>query len=68
MQDFMELSQKPLLNTGHRFCEMELEHMERFLGLSRHFTAVALVVAIVGVAPHFSRMLQKLFEVLPPVV
>jgi hypothetical protein len=47
----MELPPKSPLNSGHRFCGMKLEHTKRFIGFSRHFTAmltVALLVAIVG--------------------
>jgi hypothetical protein len=47
----MKLPQQIPLNFGNRFCEMELEHTKRFLGLSRHFVAmstVALLVAIAG--------------------
>jgi hypothetical protein len=52
----MELPPKTPLNSGHRFCEMELEHTKRFLGLSRHFTVmstVAFLVVIVGVTSLF---------------
>jgi hypothetical protein len=57
----MEFPPKPPLNTGHSFCEMELEHTERFPGLSGHFFAmstVALRVAIAGVnslTPHATK-------------
>jgi hypothetical protein len=49
---FMKLSAEVPLSNGHRFLVMEVEHTKRFLGLSRHFTAlsvVALLVAIVVV-------------------
>jgi hypothetical protein len=54
---FMELLPKCLLNSGHRFCGMELEHTKHFLRLSHHFTAmstVALLMPIVGVMPLLS--------------
>lgn len=44
-----EFPQKAVLNSGHKFCEMELEHTNLFLMLNHHFTAmptVALQVAI----------------------
>jgi hypothetical protein len=54
----MERPPKNPLNSDHRFCGKKHEHTQRFLGLSRHFTAmstVALLVAIIGVTsflPH----------------
>jgi hypothetical protein len=53
----MELPPKTPLNSGHRFCGMELEHTKLFLRLSRFtaLSAVALLVAIVGITlllPH----------------
>jgi hypothetical protein len=43
---FMDLSWKALLNSGHRFCGLELKHTELFLRLSRHFTATSAVVVL----------------------
>jgi hypothetical protein len=66
----MELLLETSSNSGHGFCGMKHEHTKRFLGLSRHFTAmstVALLVAIVADAallPHGT----NLFEVLLPMV
>jgi hypothetical protein len=60
----MELPQKTPLNSGHRFCGMELEHTNRFLVLSRHFTAmstVVLLVTIVGVMSPFP-LVTKVFS------
>jgi hypothetical protein len=48
----MERPLEAPLNSGLRFCGMELKYTKRFLRLSRHFTAistVALIVAIVVV-------------------
>jgi hypothetical protein len=48
----MELPPKTPLNSGHRFCGMELEPTKHFFGLSRHFAAMsslAPIVVIVGV-------------------
>jgi hypothetical protein len=60
----MELPPKSKLNSGHRFCGMELEHTKRFLSLIHHFTAVstvALLLAVIGLTsflPHATKMLK----------
>jgi hypothetical protein len=36
----MELHPETLFSSCDRFCGLELEHAKRFLGLSRHFTAL----------------------------
>jgi hypothetical protein len=66
MEAFMELPPKTPLNSGHRFCGMELEHTKHFLGLSSYFTVtsrVMLLVAIVGVTsllPHATKTFLKI--------
>jgi hypothetical protein len=60
----MELPPRIPLNCGHRFCEMELEHIKLFLGLSRHFTTMSTIAAPSG--PRWSHIiLQKRFGTSP---
>jgi hypothetical protein len=64
---FMELPPKTALNSGHRFCEIKIEHKKRFIWLSRHFTVmltVALLVAIVGITSLLPQA-TKVFRISP---
>jgi hypothetical protein len=59
-----KLPPKTKLNNGHKFCGMELEHIQFFLALSRHFIVMltaALLFAICW-SYNFSRTLQNKFS------
>jgi hypothetical protein len=66
----MEIPPNTLLNRDYRFCEMELEHTQRFLGLSRHFIAMSAAVLLVATSVLTPLLLYatNMFEVLLPIV
>jgi hypothetical protein len=57
MQDFYGTSSENPVEEWSQILWNELERIERFLGLNRHFTAmltITLLVAIIGVTSRFS--------------
>jgi hypothetical protein len=57
----MGFPQRPQLSNWHIFCQIELEHTKRFLGLIRHLTDMSKVALLVGVVAVMSLLSHSTF-------